>query len=235
MQKQKNDEDMKNLLVTLIMAVTFGLAAEAQSSAYKPNANAASEVSADDTAAIVAYSDTASSDTVAHASQSSRQTWQQVLDDDTSWNRVSDPFELIAYLTTIGMGGVVVAIFFVLLCIVVVFSPIILIAVILYLVFKRRNERYKAMEKAVESGRPVPEEMRSPVFESSEVLWRKGVKNFFIGLGLVAMFLSFDVEELVGIGVLVALYGAGQAVIAYTTRKKNEAKDDGIDDDYTVD
>ena len=217
------------------MAVTFGLAAEAQSSAYKPNANAASEVSADDTAAIVAYSDTASSDTVAHASQSSRQTWQQVLDDDTSWNRVSDPFELIAYLTTIGMGGVVVAIFFVLLCIVVVFSPIILIAVILYLVFKRRNERYKAMEKAVESGRPVPEEMRSPVFESSEVLWRKGVKNFFIGLGLVAMFLSFDVEELVGIGVLVALYGAGQAVIAYTTRKKNEAKDDGIDDDYTVD
>ena len=236
MQKQKNDEDMKNLLVTLIMAVAFGLAAEAQSSAYKPNANAASEVSADDTAAIVAYSDTASSDTVAHASQSSRQTWQQqVLDDDTSWNRVSDPFELIAYLTTIGMGGVVVAIFFVLLCIVVVFSPIILIAVILYLVFKRRNERYKAMEKAVESGRPVPEEMRSPVFESSEVLWRKGVKNFFIGLGLVAMFLSFDVEELVGIGVLVALYGAGQAVIAYTTRKKNEAKDDGIDDDYTAD
>ena len=67
MQKQKNDEDMKNLLVTLIMAVAFGLAAEAQSSAYKPNANAASEVSADDTAAIVYDTMWHSTEAMAHA------------------------------------------------------------------------------------------------------------------------------------------------------------------------
>ena len=218
------------------MAAAFGLTAEAQSSAYKPNANAASEVSAADTAGIVAYSDTASADTAPYASQPSGQAWQQpVPDDDPAWNRVNDPFELIAYLTTVGMGGVVVAIFFVLLCVLVVFSPIILVVVILYLVFKRRNERYKLMEKAMESGHPMPEEMRNPVLESNEVLWRKGVRNFFVGLGLVAVFLPLDLEQLGGIGVLVALYGVGQAVIAYTTRKKNETKDDGIDDGFNVD
>lgn len=227
---------MKNLLVTLTMAVAFGLAAEAQSSAYKPNANAASEVNAADTAGIVAYSDTASADTAAYASHPSGQTWQQpVSDDDPSWNHVNDPFELIAYLTTVGMGGVVVAVFFVLLCVVLVFSPIILVAVILYLVFKRRNERYKIMEKAMETGRPLPADMQRQELESSEILWRKGVRNFFVGLGLVAVFLPLDLEQLGGIGVLVALYGVGQAVIAYTTRKKNGTKDDGIDDGFNVD
>ena len=142
-------------------------------------------------------------------------------------NDVSDPFNLIAYLTNLDFGGVIVAIFFVLLCIITVLSPVILIAVILYLVFKRRNDRYRVIEKAMETGQPLPDDMKRGAIESNEVLWRKGVKNFFIGLGLIAVFVSFGIESLIGVGVLVALYGAGQGVIAKTSAGKKDKEDEG--------
>ena len=96
-------------------------------------------------------------------------------------------------------------------------SPVALIVMILYFVFRRRKERYKIVEKAMETGRPLPKDMLNPDLESKELLWRKGVKNFFIGLGLVALFLSFGFDSLTGVGALVAIYGVGQAVIARTS------------------
>ena len=79
----------------------------------------------------------------------------------------------------------------------------------------------------METGQPLPDDMKRGAIESNEVLWRKGVKNFFIGLGLIAVFVSFDIESLIGVGVLVALYGAGQGVIAKTSAGKKDKEDEG--------
>ena len=213
---------MKRFIITLVTALALCLPATAQTPTHD---NEATPRQADGKAgadSIVAYSDTTAADTAAAQQHDMVQghTGNFSLDD------VTDPFKLIAYLATIGVGGVIVAIFFVIMCLLVLFSPVIVIVLILYLLFRRRKERYRLVEKAMETGHPLPEGMRGTELESSEVLWRKGVKNFFIGLGLIAVFLSFDWDVFVGIGALVALYGAGQAVIAYTTRKKDDGRKD---------
>lgn len=211
---------MKNLM--LILTTAFALCLPL--SVYAQTVPALQNTAVTDTNGIVAYSDTTVTDTAAANSadgedQHGTGVW--------TINEVSDPFNLIAYLTTLDFGGVIVAIFFVLLCIITVLSPVILIAVILYLVFKRRNDRYRVIEKAMETGQPLPDDMKRGAIESNEVLWRKGVKNFFIGLGLIAVFVSFGIESLIGVGVLVALYGAGQGVIAKTSAGKKDKEDEG--------
>lgn len=211
---------MKNLM--LILTTAFALCLPL--SVYAQTVPALQNTAVTDTNGIVAYSDTTVTDTAAANSadgedQHGTGVW--------TINEVSDPFNLIAYLTTLDLGGVIVAIFFVLLCIITVLSPVILIAVILYLVFKRRNDRYRVIEKAMETGQPLPDDMKRGAIESNEVLWRKGVKNFFIGLGLIAVFVSFGIESLIGVGVLVALYGAGQGVIAKTSAGKKDKEDEG--------
>ena len=211
---------MKNLMLILTTAFALCLPLSVQAQAVPALQNTA----VTDTCGIVAYSDTTVTDTAAANSADGEDKHGTGV-----WtiNDVSDPFNLIAYLTNLDFGGVIVAIFFVLLCIITVLSPVILIAVILYLVFKRRNNRYRVIEKAMETGQPLPDDMKRGAIESNEVLWRKGVKNFFIGLGLIAVFVSFGIESLIGVGVLVALYGAGQGVIAKTSAGKKDKEDEG--------
>lgn len=211
---------MKNLMLILTTAFALCLPLSVQAQTVPALQNTA----VTDTCGIVAYSDTTVTDTAAANSADGEDKHGTGV-----WtiNDVSDPFNLIAYLTNLDFGGVIVAIFFVLLCIITVLSPVILIAVILYLVFKRRNDRYRVIEKAMETGQPLPDDMKRGAIESNEVLWRKGVKNFFIGLGLIAVFVSFGIESLIGVGVLVALYGAGQGVIAKTSAGKKDKEDEG--------
>lgn len=211
---------MKNLIliITTALALCLPVAAQAQ------HTKSAKHTSVADTSSIVAYSDTTANDTAAvHHSYKKVNPY----DEDISFKDIDkDPFSLIAYLTSVSTGGIIVAIFFVLLCIITILSPVILVAVILYLVFKRKKDRYRVIEKAMENGQPVPDDMNKNYLESNEVLWRKGVRNFFVGLGLIAVFLSLSIESLIGVGVLVALYGAGQAVIAKTSAKKEDKNDD---------
>ena len=212
---------MKNLIVTLIAFVALGLPSAAAPNAHAQDTLEAQGASAADTIGIVAYSDTAAADTAVAPAGDGRGNQHGMWFGD-----VDDPLNLVAYLSTIGAGGVIVAVFVVILGLLFLLSPFIVIALILYFLFKRNKDRYRMAETAMETGQPMPEGMRATEFESSEALWRKGVKNFFIGLGLIAVFLSLGIEELTGIGILVALYGAGQGVIARTTQKKDD-KDDG--------
>lgn len=180
-----------------------------------------------DTAGIAAYSDTTSVDSADTAAQASQDTYY---DDDFykrfSLDDVNDPFNLIAYLTTIGVGGVIVAIFFVILCLLTVFSPVILIAVILYLLVRRKRERYRIIEKAMETGQPIPDELRRTETMSSDMLWRRGIRNASIGLGIVALALCMWSDFVGGVGLVILFYGLGQAVIARTTDRKNDNKND---------
>ena len=215
---------MKKLLIAMLMFAATGVAGAAQTGARGHAQGQAPAVAAVDSGGVVAYSDTTSADSSVAVGASAPAVGHSV---SLSFDDISDPLSLIANLTTIGAGGVAMAILMVVIGLVFLLSPVILAVVILYLLFRRRNERYNSAGKAMETGQPLHKDVRRAEMESKELLWRKGVKNFFIGLGLVALFLSLGVDGLAGVGALVALYGVGQAVIARTSARKG--RDGGED------
>lgn len=223
---------MKRLFIALAMAVTLGTSVMAQKSLYRHNPQVVSAANTVDTSEIVAYSDTtgAAPDTVAYAGTHDN---DAVPDSDKIFNNVSDPFQLIAYLADLGgIGGVLIAIFFVLLCLLVVLSPFILVGLILYFGLRSRNQKYKLVEKAIEKGQPIPQELLRSAGMSNEILWRKGIQNICVGLGLAVFFYILGAGPLAGIGWLVFFCGVGQAVIARTSagRRSKREYDDFVDD-----
>lgn len=223
---------MKRLFITLAMAATLGTSVMGQKSLYRHNPQVVNTANTVDTSEIVAYSDTtgAASDTQAYAGSHDD---DAVPGSDEIYNNVSDPFQLIAYLADLGgIGGVLIAIFFVLLCLLVVLSPFILVGLVLYFGLRSRNQKYKLAEKAMEKGQPIPQELLRGADMSSEILWRRGIKNICLGLGLAVFFYILGAGPLAGIGWLVFFCGVGQAVIARTSagRRNKRENDDFIDD-----
>lgn len=208
-----------------MMAAVIGLPAIAQAP-RSGHATPTEQTAQADTAGIEAYSDTTTVSQADTSASTSEDTYDKGNNIKLSFDDVSDPFNLIAYLTTIGVGGVIVAIFFVILCLLTVFSPVILIAVILYLLVRRKRERYRIIEKAMETGQPIPDELRRTETMSSDMLWRRGIRNASIGLGIVALALCMWSDFVGGVGLVILFYGLGQAVIARTTDRKNDNKND---------
>ena len=102
--------------------------------------------------------------------------------------------------------------------------PFIIVIMILRYFIRRHNDKVRLAEKALEAGQPIPEKAKSEDRQTDEYVWKKGVRNVAIGVGLMFMFGFMNSPSLIGIGALVLCMGAGQMVIARTTQKK---QDDG--------
>ena len=170
--------------------------------------------SADDknTEGIEAYSDTSSVPAVADTAT------YMPADQADDYNRFSpkhfdDPLSWFAYLCSSSFWGVAFTILFVVLFLLVLLSPLIIVLLIIRYIIRRHNDRVRLAEKAMENGQPFDEQMplsrRSPEF-----MWRRGVKNTSIGVGLMLFFWFLGTESLVGIGGLIACMGAGQMFMA---------------------
>ncbi|MBP3756806.1 MAG: hypothetical protein J6I61_05930 [Prevotella sp.] len=221
---------MKKFIIVLAFALTLGTVAQAASQkdrhtpAVTATANSADQPKSDEQVTdegIEAYSDTTSAviDSVANSG-----TYVSVDDsfpfDDEHLDFAEKMFERF--------GG-----FFAFLIILLVFlflsAPFIVLALVLWLIFRNRNRRYKLAEKAMETGQPIPQEFIRTEQQTDDYLWKKGIKNTALGLGLVAFFYCLGADPLVGIGWLVALFGVGQAVIARTSASKRDKKTDDFD------
>lgn len=209
--------------IFIVSAVMFAVCATSMAvePKHRHNPQAVVTANAADTAEVVAYSDTTSA--AAPVGNADDYDEDEAVHNGTGVVNmdISDPFSLVGYLTTIGIGGVIVAVVCVLFALLLLTSPFILIGLVFYLVAKRRNQKYKLVEKAIESGQEIPQPLLREEATSDVAMWSKGVKNMALGLGLVAFFYFIGAGALVGIGWLVFFYGAGQAVIAKTTAKKN--------------
>lgn len=111
-------------------------------------------------------------------------------------------------------------------------APVALLALILYFIYKNRKQRLRMAEMAMEKGYPLPEKGPADRSVPDDVMWRKGIKNIFLGIGL-AIFLSYLCSPHLGtaIGALVFFNGVGQAVIARTSSsRRNDGHEDGDKD-----
>lgn len=214
---------MKRYLIIILLAGALLAPVTIQAQKHRHHPQVVNPTSLpDDTAGIVAYSDTTSVDTAGTslpASVDNDFDDEDVYVDNFPLNDLKDMFG-------VGVGGTIIAILVILVMLLIAIAPFLVVIFIVYLVFKNRRQRYELAEKAMSSGQQIPQELVRTERQSDDYLWKKGIKNIFVGIGLAILFKCLGADPLTGIGWLVALYGVGQAVISKTSSSKHDKQDD---------
>lgn len=242
---------MKKLFLAFMLSLTLGasqvaFAASAPKHRYTPSAqmdnrqavqandNPSVQATDHQTAAsqdaVEAYSDTTSVDTafsqVGNADDSNQSHSHSIY----SLENYDDPFDFLG--SVFGKGTLFFVMFIMLVIgLLFVFAPLIAIFIICRYLYRRHKDRMKIMEMAMEKGVDVPEEQRPIDKQSDEYLIKRGLRNFFLGAGLVAMFSFWNWGFMAGIGALVSVYGLGQLAMGYVPSLKK--KQTGKNDDFT--
>ncbi len=215
---------MKKYLITILLIGALFTMNTAMAQKHRHNPKVVNTTSVPDTMGIEAYSDTTSTDTAGVTSYPANydDDWD---DEDVFVDHFS--FKDLRDLLGIGVGGGLIAGLAIFLVMLFLLAPFLIIILIIYLIFRNRRQRYQLAEKAMESGQQIPEELVRTEQQSDEYLWKKGIKNIFLGIGIAVLCYSLGADPLSGIGWLVSFYGIGQAVIAKTSINKfNKRNDD---------
>ena len=128
--------------------------------------------------------------------------------------------------------GMVIAI----IAIVIIFllAPLLIIIAIFYFVNKNRKEKMKLAQMAMEKGQPIPDELLNNVPDEVSDEYQKGMRQCFVGVGLM-IFLYFAAGTIgFGIGALVFCIGLGKVLAAKSVGKRtpNNNNDDLTQQDY---
>lgn len=114
-----------------------------------------------------------------------------------------------------------------LLCILFVMPFVVIIMLIRYFI-KRHNDNVLLAEKAIEKGYPLsslPTAGKWNVYYNQKQ-WEKGVRQIFVGAGLMVLALCLSNAALFGVGALVIFMGIGQLVIRRGVQKQLETERD---------
>jgi len=221
---------MKNYFIALALMLTLSVSTMSAAPKHRHHQRTTAVAKVDTAASqgIEAYSDTTRSqpqgatDSVAQASnKGNHHSW-----DPSDYN---DPFTY--WHDGLGWRGDVLAVLIIGAVIFFLAFPLIVIIMVLRYVVKRHNDRVTLAEKAMEAGQPIPEAMKPVDKQTDEYLWKRGVRNAAIGIGLVLMFSIWESTSLAGVGALIACYGIGQLVIARTSPKKKNKDNDSDSDE----
>ena len=213
---------MKKYFISFLMILAFGITAEATAQHHRHHPRASVNINAGKDSSNVSI--TAYSDTTAVDSTDTDTTYAASHNNNNDYN-CSSPDNFIEHLANSGFNMGAFSFFIAVVGIVAILSPIILIAVVLYFIFRNRNQRYKLAQAAIAQGKSVPQELLREDRQTNEYLWSRGIRNASIGLGLVCMFWILGAEPLIGAGLLVFFMGVGQTIIAKTTHKSERNKD----------
>lgn len=218
---------MKKCFIVLVAILMMGYVLDASAQRHRHHQSVTVNVDNDSSAVgITACSDTTDTDSAAVDTAQ----YNYSIDDADGG---SGAFKDLCLSMAHNGGGI--AVLFSLLGIAILLAPVLLIAVILYFVFRSRNQKYKLAERAISEGKPIPQELLRVDKQSYEYLWTRGIKNAALGIGLVCLFWILGAEELIGIGLLVFFLGVGKMVIAKTTRRKSKTRVDGDNDKENFD
>ena len=110
---------------------------------------------------------------------------------------------------------------FVLMVLIIIFvlAPVLILAVLLFFIYKNRKQKMKMAEMAMRQGQPIPDELLVDHKETDDELWQKGLRQTFLGVGLLAFFGYVGSTLGIGIGILVTVIGLGKLAIVKTTRR----------------
>ncbi|MBQ3361326.1 MAG: hypothetical protein IJG46_04230, partial [Prevotella sp.] len=107
------------------------------------------------------------------------------------------------------------------LLIIFVLAPVLIIVALFYFINKNRKEKMRLAQMAMQQGQPIPDQLlnEKPIDVDDE--YQKGMRQCFVGVGLM-IFLGYAAGEVgFGIGALVFCIGLGKVFASKTAQKQN--------------
>ena len=212
---------MKKVLIVLTLMLTLGMSVQAASQKHRHTPRGTELVdTSKHSSGVDAFSDTTSIDSAYNSS----------FDDD--WDS-DDPIEkgvgkmLENMFSDTGLfSGMVIAI--VAIVIIFLLAPILIILLIFYFVNKNRKEKMKLAQMAMEKGQPIPENLLNNQPDELGDEYQKGMRQCFVGVGLM-IFLWYAAGSIgFGIGALVFCIGLGKVFAAKSVGRKNHDIDNNL-------
>ena len=162
-----------------------------------------------------AFSDTtlADADSAVNRAIQMGDDWDDWDDEDTKANID----QLLKEVNVDDLAGMAFAL--VVILIIFVFSPLIIFGLLLYFIFRNRKQKMKLAEMAMQNGQPIPDQLLKEHTPDDQETYKKGMRQLFLGVGLM-VFLGITVGKVVlGIGALVFFIGLGKVLIARKAQK----------------
>ncbi len=230
---------MKKIIITMTMLLALGMGVQTAAQKHRHTPQAPTElVDSANKNAVEVYSDTTSTDTANTSSTvtkrkgtvtvtyptspwSSRSTTYE-LDEDDAENMISNLFNNIDHKDLMGM-------FFVLCVLLIIFvlAPVLIIIALFYFINKNRKQKMKLAQMAMQQGQPIPEQLLDDKPGNVDDEYQKGMRQCFVGVGLM-VFLGYAAGQVgFGIGALVFCIGLGKVFASRSARKNriDELKD----------
>ncbi len=216
---------MKKVLFTmaLLLTLSMGMQAAGQKHRHTPRKEQVDTTKND---AIEAFSDTTSTDTtVKHKSKvtitTSTSPWSSntttyEMDDEDFGSMISHAF---GNMDKNGIAGM----FFVLsvLLIIFVLAPVFIIIALFYFINKNRKEKMRLAQMAMQQGQPIPDQLLNERSADADDEYQKGMRQCFVGVGLM-VFLGYAAGQVgFGIGALVFCIGLGKVFASKTAQNRN--------------
>lgn len=212
---------MKKVLIVFTLMLTLGMSVQAASQKHRHTPRGTELVdTTKQSSGVDAFSDTTSIDSA--YSSSFDDDWDS---DDPVEKGVGKMLENI-FSDSAVVPGMVIAI----IAIVIIFllAPLLIIIAIFYFVNKNRKEKMKLAQMAMEKGQPIPDELLNNVPDEVSDEYQKGMRQCFVGVGLM-IFLYFAAGTIgFGIGALVFCIGLGKVLAAKSVGKRTPNNNDDL-------
>ena len=204
---------MRKYLVAMTMLVTLGVELPVMAQRQQPKDGQELVDSTQKSDALEAYSDT--TDVADDTTVVSRH--HRIGGYTNSIDNVNNIFERVL---GIGVGGMAAGMVFVLLVLFILFvlAPVIILIVLFYFINKNRKQKMKLAEMAMKQGQPIPDQLLVEQKETDSELWQKGLRQTFLGVGLLAFFGYVGSTLGIGVGILVTVIGLGKLAIVKTSK-----------------
>lgn len=204
---------MKKALIAMTLLLALGTGAEAAAQKHRHTPRQQAElVDTTKQNAVEVYSDTTS----VGGSQAATDDWDE--SDDVSYKDVK-PKDLLNSID----GKMLTELAFILGTVFIVFviAPVLIIIALFYFINKNRAQRMKLAEMAIQKGQPIPEKLLEDKANTITDEYQKGLRQCFVGVGLM-IFLGLVADEVgFGVGALVFCIGLGKLVAAKMAEKNN--------------
>ncbi len=225
---------MKQGLLTLALLLTLnmGLQAAGQKHRHTPQNELADSTG---NSAVEAFSDTTGTDTTYAYSKRSKVTittptspWSSrvttyELEDDDFGSLMRHLFHEVSGEDLAGMVFALGVLF-----ILFVLAPVLIIIALFYFIHKNRKEKMRLAQMAMQQGQPIPDQLLNEKPTDIDDEYQKGMRQCFVGVGLM-IFLGYAAGNVgFGIGALVFCIGLGKVFASKTAQKKQNRDDDLI-------